>query len=211
MTRLKMKNKNYERLRDARLASLSKWWCLAVVLLGTFPGFSQTYTITGNVYDQDAGEPLAYANISLLNAADSSLITGGITFEDGTFSLDAQQGTYLVRAGFVGYLSQITGPVTVDGSQPSVDVGRISLSGNAEVLDEVVIETKRSQTEMSLDKRVFNVGSDMMSTGNSAVDILDNVPSVAVDVEGNISLRGNNGVRILVNGRPSALDRKSVV
>lgn len=205
MTRLKMKNKNYERLRDARLASLSKWWCLAVVLLGTFPGFSQTYTITGNVYDQDASEPLAYANISLLNATDSSLITGGITFEDGTFSLDARQGTYLVRAGFVGYLSQITGPVTVDGSQPSVDVGRISLSGNAEVLDEVVIETKRSQTEMSLDKRVFNVGSDMMSTGNSAVDILDNVPSVAVDVEGNISLRGNNGVRILVNGRPSAL------
>lgn len=178
---------------------------LLIFVAGTFSLSAQKVTITGKLHDEEAGGPLAYATISLLQKADSSLVTGGITFEDGRFSLDAPSGEYLVKAGFVGYRTQFIGPIQVDGSQKTIDVGTVSLSGDAEVLDEVVVSTERSQMEMSLDKRVFNVGKDLMTTGNSAVDILDNVPSVQVDVEGNISLRGNNGVRILVNGRPSAL------
>ncbi|NRB63903.1 MAG: TonB-dependent receptor [Saprospiraceae bacterium] len=166
---------------------------------------AQKTTISGEVMDSNTDAPLAYATVSLLSQVDSSLVTGGITFEDGRFSLDADPGVYVVKAGFVGFQAQYIGPIEVNGSQKEINAGRFSLAVDAEVLDEIVVSTERSQTEMALDKRVFNVGKDLASAGNSAVDILDNVPSVAVDVEGNVTLRGSSGVRILIDGKPSGL------
>lgn len=191
-------------MTDHKNYTIKKGALLVALILFCWPLFSQT-TITGKVLDQDSGEPLAFGTISLLAATDSSLISGGVTVDDGRFSIDAPPGAYVLKAGYVGYVPRISEAFTISADQETLDLGTLHLSANAEVLEEVVVTTERSQMELSLDKRVFNVGKDMSSTGNSAIEVLDNVPSVAVDVEGNISLRGNNSVRILVNGRPSAL------
>lgn len=191
-------------MTDHKNYDIKKGGLLVALIFFCWPLFSQT-TITGKVLDQDSGEPLAFGTISLLAATDSSLISGGVTLDDGRFSIDASPGAYVLKAGYVGYVPRISEAFTISAGQETLDLGTLRLSANAEVLEEVVVTTERSQMELSLDKRVFNVGKDMSSTGNSAIEVLDNVPSVAVDVEGNISLRGNNSVRILVNGRPSAL------
>lgn len=161
--------------------------------------------IMGKVVDSDTDAPLDYATISLFKTADKSLVDGNITDEKGAFKLEVKPGNYYATIEFLAYQKQTIENISVKRGAGNVNLGIISLSPEAAALEEVLVTAEKSEMVMALDKKVFNVGKDLASRGGSAADLLDNVPSVAVDIDGNVSLRGNESVRILVNGKPSSL------
>jgi len=158
-------------------------------------------SITGKIIDSNTKEPLEYATV-ILNNQETKQLSGGITDENGNFNIKINTGTYDISFEFISFKT-IKIPNKIINS--SINFGTIKLSEDADELDEIVIIAEKSTVEIRLDKRIYNVGKDMTVRGGSASDVLDNVPSVDVDVEGNVSLRGNENVRILIDGKPSAL------
>ena len=158
-------------------------------------------SITGKIIDLNTKEPLEYATV-ILNNQETKQLSGGITDENGNFNIKINTGTYDISFEFISFKT-IKIPNKIINS--SINFGTIKLSEDADELDEIVIIAEKSTVEIRLDKRIYNVGKDMTVKGGSASDVLDNVPSVDVDVEGNVSLRGNENVRILIDGKPSAL------
>jgi len=165
---------------------------------------SPRFRVSGTVVDGNEQMPLEYATVSLLNQADSAIITGVVTDLEGKFDIETEPGSYIVQVQFISYRAKYFN-VKLTRDDPRVDLGKIELMPDTETLEEVVVQGKKSQMTMELDKRVFNVGQDLTNIGASAQDVLDNIPSIAVDIEGNVSLRGSQNVRILVNGKPSGL------
>ena len=174
-------------------------------LLLTTPLFSQNKNneikISGKVIDATSGQPLEYATIVLKNTA-TQKISGGITKPDGTFSIATPKGKYIISIEFISFQSKKYPEKTVNAD---LNLGTIKLSEDAKSLDEVVIIAEKTTVDIRLDKKIFNIGKDLSIRGGNASDVLGNVPSVQVDVEGNVSLRGNDNVTILIDGRPSAL------
>ncbi|WPP52830.1 outer membrane beta-barrel family protein [Catalinimonas niigatensis] len=160
-------------------------------------------SVTGQVIDTESGSPLEFTTVSLLQGPDSTLVTGGYTDSDGRFTIEAKPGQYMVKVQFVSYDTKLIDAVQIGNGIK--DLGTLSLSANTATLQEVVVEAQKEQMVLELDKRVFNVAQDLSNTGRNAADILDNLPSVTVDVDGNVSLRGSGNVRILVDGKPSGL------
>lgn len=157
--------------------------------------------IKGKVIDIETDGPLEYATVSLFNSQDSTLVTGVITDTKGTFSLKAKPGKYYAVIQFIGYESKTININLKD----NVSLGTIVMRPDSALLEEVEVVAEKSTMSMTLDKRVFNVGKDVSSTAGNAIEVLDNIPSVNVDVEGNVSLRGDSGVQILVDGKVSGL------
>ncbi|MGB5666334.1 MAG: TonB-dependent receptor [Maribacter sp.] len=158
--------------------------------------------ITGIVIDQDTGQPLEYATLILQSLRNPDRVTGGITDATGKFNVQTIPGRYNVRIEFISYKTYSQDAQTFT---TSTDLGTIKLAIDVEQLEGVEVTGERTTVELRLDKKIYNVGTDLTVKGGSVTDVLDNVPSVTVDVEGNISLRGNESVRILINGKPSAL------
>ncbi len=165
------------------------------------PGAGKHF-LKGILADSESQLPLAYASVTLFSLPDSAAVTGAITDEIGGFELQAQPGNYFLRTQFLSYKTKFTGGITLVSD---TDLGMVLLAADATTLDEVVIRAEKSQVQFDLDKTVFNVGKDLANRGGSAADVLDNVPSVQVDAEGTVSLRGSENVRILVDGKPSGL------
>lgn len=161
--------------------------------------------ITGKILDFDSQNPLEYATVTLFSHEDSSLITGDISNQEGSFMVKVPYGNHFAKIEFIGFQSQIINNISIGQSNPKFELGTIRLKINRENLLEVEVRADKSTIQFSLDKRVFNVGKDFANAGGSASDILNNVPSVAVDVDGNVSLRGSESVQILVDGKPSGL------
>ena len=178
-----------------------------VVLIFTFLNvFSQKpqniqISIIGNIVDSKTNEPLEYATV-VLNNQKTKQLSGGITDEKGNFNIKVNPGIYDISFEFISFKTIKLPNKTINSS---INFGTIKLSEDSDKLDEIVIIAEKSTVEIRLDKRIYNVGKDMTVKGGSASDVLDNVPSVDVDVEGNVSLRGNENVRILIDGKPSAL------
>ena len=158
-------------------------------------------TVVGKIIDSNTKEPLEYATIVLKNQKTKQL-SGGITDEKGNFNIKINPGTYDISFEFISFKTQEIPNKIINST---LNFGTIELSEDTDKLDEIVIIAEKSTVEIRLDKRIYNVGKDMTVKGGSASDVLDNVPSVDVDVEGNVSLRGNENVRILIDGKPSAL------
>ena len=166
-------------------------------------------TLKGVVQDLDSTLPLEFATLSVFSSSDSTLVSGALTELGGKFEVTLPMGGYYGEFEFIGYQKK-TIDLTVDretmrANKGIVDMGTIFLTTDAIQLEGVEITAERSETIMALDKRIFNVGQDLANRGGTAEDILDNVPSVTVDIDGAVSLRGSTGVRILINGRPSGL------
>lgn len=158
-------------------------------------------SIVGKIIDSNTKEPLEYATIVLKNQKTKQL-SGGITDVKGNFNISVNPGTYDISFEFISFKTQEIPNKIINST---LNFGTIELSEDTDKLDEIVIIAEKSTVEIRLDKRIYNVGKDMTVKGGSASDVLDNVPSVDVDVEGNVSLRGNENVRILIDGKPSAL------
>jgi outer membrane receptor protein involved in Fe transport len=158
-------------------------------------------SIKGKVIDTSTNLVLEYATVVLKNT-NTQKITGGITDENGLFNIQTPKGTYEISIEFISFKS-IKFPVQEITSNK--DFGVIKLKEDQSSLDEVVIIAEKSTVDIRLDKKIYNVGKDMTVKGGTASDVLDNVPSVDVDPDGVVSLRGSENVRILIDGKPSAL------
>ena len=157
--------------------------------------------IFGRVVDQN-NESVPFASVVLLQPGDSSIISGTSTDVEGRFKLDPPEGRYILKVSFLSFQDFYQ---SFDYNGHKKALGLITLNPSSLALAEVDVVEKRSEMELKLDKRVMNVGDDLRSSGLNASEILEYVPSVTVDVEGNVSLRGSENVRILINGRPSGL------
>lgn len=164
-----------------------------------------TFTVSGKIVDASTNEALEFATATAIKASDSSFISGTITNSKGEFELDVRPGKILIKFDFIGYESKFSAPISINRETPTVNLGKIQLKVSELQLKEAVVESERSQMVLSLEKRTFNVENDLSSIGGSAVDVLENVPSVNVDADGSISLRGSGNVRILINGKQSSL------
>ncbi|MDA7557847.1 TonB-dependent receptor [Flavobacteriaceae bacterium] len=159
-------------------------------------------TISGNVIDEETEEPLEYATIVVFSKLKNAIITGGITDSKGDFSIPVEIGAFDIRIEYIGFKTQIIENKRITNDE---NIGKFSLILDVEALDAVEIIAERTTVEFRLDKKIYNVGKDLTVSGGTVSDVLDNVPSVSVDVEGNVALRGNDDVRILINGKPSGL------
>ncbi len=167
---------------------------------------AQNGTVTGTLQDGESGAPVGFANVVLLSAQDSSLITGATTSENGRFNLQrVPTGTYILRASMVGFPTRFVPNIAVTPENPAVNVGAVSIRGTATRLGEVEVVSERQLVEFDLDKKVVNVEQDIAAQSGSVAEVLQNVPSVTVDTEGNVSMRGSSNVTILVDGKRTAL------
>ena len=158
--------------------------------------------LTGIVLDQETQQTLEYATISLKNTKNPDRLQGGITGFDGKFMVDVFPGTYDISIEYIGFDRFTKTGVLI---KSSMDLGTIGLTIGSTALEGVEVMAEKTEVEIRLDKRIYNVGKDLTVRGGSVADVLDNVPSVTVDIEGNVALRGNDNVRILINGKPSGL------
>ena len=179
---------------------------LFVVALLLTNGIWAQGRVTGKVLDANSGEAIEYASVALLRPSDSSLVTGDVTVANGSFSITATYGKYLLRVSFMGYNTYYHSQViTLSKSQAVVNLGKIKIKPSATMMDEVVVTASRSMVEYQLDKRVINVDKNIVTGGGTATDVLETVPSVAIDNDGNVTLRGSTNVKVLINGRPYEL------
>lgn len=161
--------------------------------------------ITGKLVDNASGKPMEYGNISVYSMKDSSIAGGSISDAKGYFIVDKlKPGPYKIKIDFIGYSRFVT-TAKVNPQTPSVNIGTIKLKPASTQLNEVVVSSEKPLVEFSLDKKVINVDKNIVTAGGSATDILRNTPSVSVDMDGNVSLRGSTNLTILVDGRPSML------
>ena len=159
-------------------------------------------SVTGKVLDKETGNPMEYATIVFQSANVDEGVSGGITDLEGNFNIKTKPGVYDIRIEFIAYEPYVLKSQNIT---KSINLGTIQLAVDATELGEVVVVGEKTTVEVRLDKKIYNVGQDLTNSGATISDALDNIPSVTVDIDGAIALRGNNNVRILINGRPSAL------
>lgn len=158
--------------------------------------------ITGTIVDEDSGQPLEYATLVLQSVRNPEQVTGGISDINGKFEVETTPGAFNIS---VEYLTYTTYRLENQLIRTSRDLGTITMKPDVAQLEQVDVIAERTTVELRLDKKIYNVGKDLTVQGATVSDVLDNVPSVSVDVEGNVQLRGNDDVRILINGKPSAI------
>jgi outer membrane receptor protein involved in Fe transport len=164
-------------------------------------------TVTGKLINEQS-QPLVGASVAVYNSSESSVITGSATNSNGVFDINVDPGNYVLEITYLSYQTQNI-EVQIDDGETE-DLGTLTMKPTSESLGQVYVRAEQSQMEMNFDKRTFSVGQDITSMGGSAVQVLDNVPSIATDIDGNISLRGNESVRVLINGKPSSMVDGSV-
>lgn len=164
---------------------------------------AQNIKVTGKIIEERTKQPLAYATVAAISKDTNTTLNGVITNDDGSFELVIATNQFYLQISFIGFQTRTISDFETTGKK--VELGNILLKEDAQQLDAVVVEAEVSSSQFKLDKRVFNIGKDLSSTGASALEVLNNVPSVNVDIEGAISLRGSSGVQVLINGKPSIL------
>lgn len=183
-----------------------KFIIVVLLLISSLNSYSQQkpkgdiIKITGKVIEKISKQPLEYATITFTNGASTKSIAGGITNPKGEFNIDIKPGTYDIRIEFISFK-----PLLLKNQilLEKTNLGQITLEEDANQLNEVVVRAEKTTVEIKLDKKVFSVGNDLMVKGGTVSDVLNNIPSVSVDAEGAISLRGNENVTIFIDGKPS--------
>jgi outer membrane receptor protein involved in Fe transport len=164
----------------------------------------QTGKLSGRIVDAGS-KPVPYATITLLKT-DSTVVNGDLTKEDGSFSIAPTGiGTFLLRINILGFKQRFIKDLKITAESPEKKLGNIKISAEEHTLNEVQVTAEKSLMEMHVDKKVFNVEKNITTTGGSAADVLQNVPSLTVDPDGNVSLRGKDNVTILIDGKPATL------
>jgi len=162
--------------------------------------------IKGKVIDKSSSQAMEYANVSVYSTRDSSLVTGGITNANGEFRIgDLQTGTFYVEANFIGFNKTRINNIKITQDNKQIDLGIIQLEPSSQEIGDVRVVAERPRVEYQVDKKVVNVSKNINAIGGTAVDALENTPSVQVDIEGNVTLRGSSSFTVFVDGRPSVL------
>lgn len=180
---------------------------ITLLLFSQFISAQSSYTVTGQVVDLGTGEPIIYANITLSRNTDSLLVAGTVTNADGNFKFEnVKHGNYFLTASFIGFDKIKTPEFELRGN---IYVGKLGIKKTSILLGEVNVTGEKSTLIQSLDKKVYNVGKDIISESGSVSDILRNIPSVSVDVNGNVTIRGTSKITYLINGKSSARLRRN--
>lgn len=196
----------YTKNNSFRFMKKLKYVLTSLLLITSFLGFSQgrpqmaKIKITGKVIEKTSKQALEYATITLTNLNFPKATSGGITNPKGEFNIDISPETYDIKIEFISFK-----PIIIKGRslRESTNLGEIALEEDASQLNEVVIRSEKTTIDIKLDKKVYNIGNDLMVKGGTVSDVLDNIPSVSVNAEGTISLRGNKNVTIFIDGMPS--------
>lgn len=173
---------------------------ISILTFGQTRPEAKKVKITGTVIEKVSKQALEYATITFINNRNPKAIFGGITNAKGEFDIEINAGSYDVKIEFISFKAT---EIKQQILKESTNLGQIALDEDANQLNEVVIRSEKTTVEIKLDKKVYNVGSDLMVKGGTVSDVLDNIPSVSVDSDGAVSLRGNANVRILIDGKPS--------
>lgn len=186
-------------MKNFKLALLLLALCNSLFLLAQ-PGTVTKVKVRGTVIEKTTKQTLEYATISFYNVNSPKAVAGGITDNKGNFDIDIAPGTYDIKIEFISF---VVSEIKAKSITENTNLGTIALSEDATMLSEVVVRAESTTVDIKLDKKVYNVGQDLMVKGGTVSDVLDNIPSVSVDADGTVSLRGNDNVRILIDGRPS--------
>lgn len=187
-------------MKQALTLMFSLWASLALYGQGS---------ITGEVKDKNTQEPIPYANVVITSA--NELVTGGITDDTGAFTISSIPfGTYTVEAQYIGYTSAIQS-IILDKENRKLGIGTMLIEEDVLSLDAVEVTAERSTIEQKIDRKVINVGKDLTTAGASASDIMGNIPSVSITQDGELSLRGNENVRVLVDGKPTNISSQELL
>lgn len=176
----------------------------AMLLLGAMAASAQGF-VRGKVVDKTTDEALPFVNVKVVRQADSGFAGGGVTDVEGSFSIQGlQEGRYELQVSMVGY-KELSRQFSVTREKTGVSLGKIRLSEDAKMLKEVTVTGQQSTMKLEVDRKTFDVSQDISNAGQAATDVLENIPSVEVDNDGNISLRGNESVEVWINGKASGL------
>jgi hypothetical protein len=156
--------------------------------------------VTGIIIDKESQKPLEYATITFTHTRFPKIVGGGITNSKGEFEASIPAGIYTIKADFISFKSFT---ITERTLTANTTLETITLEEDFTQLKEVSVRAEKTNIDIKLDKKVYNVGQDLIVKGGTVSDVLDNIPSVQVDVEGKVSLRGNENVTILIDGKPS--------
>ncbi|MEZ4968118.1 MAG: outer membrane beta-barrel family protein [Flavobacteriaceae bacterium] len=170
-----------------------------------------TAQISGKIIDASDNSSLEYATAALYDQKNGSLVTGVVTSHDGSFVIEqVKPGTYYLEASFMGYNTKTIPNIKIDKKQTVKDLATIGLSlGNQ--LDEVVVKGERATILHKIDRQVFDTKKFQSSQGGNAIDVVKNLPSVTVDAQGEISVRGSSGFAVLINGKPTQGDASAIL
>jgi outer membrane receptor protein involved in Fe transport len=167
-------------------------------------------TIKGKIIEQETKESIEFVNVSLFITSDSSLVTGLVTDRNGEFCFtDVQDGNYYIQISCIGFETSIISNISAGYKNYLIDLGTITLRVSNILLNDVDIISQKSAQNNSIDRKVYNVEKDILSQTGSVSDILQNIPSVSVDVDGTVSIRGSSNITFFINGKPSALLKKN--
>jgi hypothetical protein len=180
-------------------------------LTGVGGGSTIVGKISGTLTDSVSKQPLSYASVSLFRSGGKSPLNGVLTDEKGGFKIDGiHPGTYKIRISYVGYPDKFVDGIITTDSKPDRNMGAIMVAPSTKRLKEVQITGTAALVENKIDKIVYNAEKDLTAAGGNATDVLQKVPLVAVDINGNVSLRGDQNVRVLINGKPSGATSASL-
>ncbi len=168
---------------------------------------SPSGVISGKVTEEGTRDPMEFTTIAIYSVSDSTLIGGTVSDRDGNFEVSKlPYGEYYVVTNFVGYNRKVIEPIVLTPGARKIDLGILEMSIDTQSIEEVEVVGNRKHVEYRLDKKVVNVSQDLNAAGGTAVDVLENTPSVSVDIEGNVSLRGSSSFTVLIDGKPSVLE-----
>ena len=171
---------------------------------------AQKASIKGSVLDFQNQSPIEYASIALINSVDNSVVAGDISNKNGNFTIqNIKPGNYKLKIYFIGYTEQLLENIKVSNQQIQLEVIKLKMSNQA--LDEVVVTSKKANSSNKIDKQQYKASQFETAKGGSAIDVIKNLPSVTVNGQGDISLRGSNGFMVLVNGKPVLTDAATVL
>jgi outer membrane receptor protein involved in Fe transport len=163
-------------------------------------------TISGKVIDESTNLPLESATVQIINIIGDELVNGGATDYKGEFRItEIPSGTYNIKVSYIGYNTSVLKGILINKNNTSVNIGSIVLKLSTEVTEEIEVTTEAPVMKMEFEKKVYELKQSMVSESGSAIDVLKNVPSVTVDNDGNVSIRGSESIRILIDGKPSGL------
>lgn len=187
---------------------IKSYFIISVISL--LAAFAQAQNkVTAEIFNQNNNEPVEYANLKVYSLQDSSVVSGGFSDDKGKVVAEFKEnGNFYVIISAFGFFNDTISDVKLDGFKSKFSLGKVFIvSENSQDLDEVTIKADKKMIETSFDKRVYNIEDDLTSQGGDITDILNNIPSVEVDNDGNISLRGSGNVMILIDGRPSSMSQ----
>lgn len=167
--------------------------------------------IIGSVLDAETNQPVEFANVALLDPTTQKPINGAVCDDKGKFVITkVPPGTYTIAISFIGYETQNVEGITVEDKRDEVNLAVIKLGGSAKVLNEVVVEGQKQLIEERVDRTIYNAENDITTKGGDATDVLKRVPMLSVDLEGNVTLRGSQNIKVLINNKPSTIMASSV-